>query len=306
MILLQLPEGLKNKANIFIQDLKQKYDEEIVISGSAMYGGCDIAIDEAKAIGARKIIHVGHTEFPLNRSLNGIEVEFIPYYIDIEINWPFVIEEFKLKGYKTISILTTTQHMHQYKDIEKYFLDNGFKNKVKKGPFCSHVGQVLGCDSYGAEKVDAVLIIAEGKFHWTAAVYLADITPVYGLDPFSKEFTQINDLLKKIKKIRNASIIKAVNSKNFGILVSTKPGQYGFAIANKIKQELENLGKNAYIIVANDLNPETLYNFTFIDVYINTACPRIVDDVQKYGKPILNPDGVKEMIKILKTFYKYE
>ena len=146
MILLQLPEGLKNKANDFIQQLKQKYNEEIVISGSPMYGGCDIAIDEAKAIGARKIIHVGHTEFPLNRSLDGIEVEFIPYYINIEINWPFVIEEFRSKGYRKISILTTTQHMHQYKEIEKYFADNGFYNVVKRGPCCSHIGQVLGCD----------------------------------------------------------------------------------------------------------------------------------------------------------------
>lgn len=299
VVLLQLPEGLKHKA----PDIIKKYNlENVVLSASAMYGGCDIAIDEAKAIGANKIIHVGHNYFPLKRNIDGITVEYIPYYIDIEIGWPELVEELKANNIKTISILTTAQYLHLYDKIVEYFNNMGFINEVKKGPFCSNIGQVLGCDGYGvSSKAEAIIVIADGYFHWTAIPYeISKNIPVYGLDPFTKKHIKVNKAIQELNRKRIASIFKAAEAKRYGILVSTKPGQFSLKLALKMEKELKELNREAYILVANNLDPATISNFIFLEAFINTACPRIVDDINQYNKPILNPDGYKLMLKIIK------
>ncbi|MCS7122780.1 MAG: diphthamide biosynthesis enzyme Dph2 [Candidatus Micrarchaeota archaeon] len=298
VVLLQLPEGLKHKAPQIIQELGL---EDVVISSSPMYGGCDIAIDEARAIGADRIVHVGHTYFPLRRKVIGIEVEYIPYYIDIKIGWEDLVQELKRLNINTISILTTTQHYHQYSQIVEYFETRGFQNRVRKGPFCSNSGQVLGCDAYGIdESAQAAVIIADGMFHWTAATHVADRMYVFGINPYTGKFSQVNDVLKKILKKRMASLFRAAEAKVFGILVSTKPGQFSYRLAKKMKDELISLGKDAYILVSNNLDPTVISNFMFIQAFINTACPRIVDDVEQYKKPIVNPEHFRDLVELIR------
>lgn len=298
VVLLQLPEGLKHKAPQIIQELGL---DDVVLSSSPMYGGCDIAIDEARAIGAEKIVHVGHTYFPLRRKIVGIEVEYIPYHIDIKIGWEELVEELKGLKINTISILTTAQHYHQYREIVEYFESRGFQNKVRKGPFCSDAGQVLGCDAYGIdESSQAAIIIADGIFHWTAATHVADRMYVFGVNPYTGKFTQVNDTLRKINQRRMASLFRASEAKVFGILVSTKPGQFSYRLARKMRDELVSLGREAYILVSNNLDPNTISNFIFIQAFINTACPRIVDDVEQYRKPIVNPEHFKDLLELIR------
>ncbi len=302
IVLVQLPEGLKRKAREIILEKLEKEGYYPVLSASPMYGGCDIAFEEAKAIGAKKIIHIGHSYFPLRRTFQGIEVEYIPYYIDIEIGWDDLVQELKSQNIEIISVLTTVQHIHQFPEIKAYFEKHGFEVRVKKGPFCSSEGQVLGCDAYAIDKeAQAAVIIADGDFHHTAATHVAEKMPVYGVNPYTKKWSKVNDKLIKLLKKRRGSLLKALDAKTFGILVSTKPGQYSFQLAKTIKSKLERAGKKAYILVANELFPDSLYNYLFIDVYINTACPRIVDDTEKYKKPILNPEQVQELLRLLEV-----
>ncbi|MBI4399825.1 diphthamide synthesis protein, partial [Candidatus Micrarchaeota archaeon] len=61
-VLLQFPEGLKSKA-LKIAKKYEKKGYEVFISSSPCYGACDIAIEEAKACKADKILHFGHAEF---------------------------------------------------------------------------------------------------------------------------------------------------------------------------------------------------------------------------------------------------
>ena len=73
-ILLQFPEGLKQKALEHAKRL-EKGGDEVFISASPTFGACDLAIDEAKNIKADKLIHFGHGEFH-NVDFN---VEYVPY-----------------------------------------------------------------------------------------------------------------------------------------------------------------------------------------------------------------------------------
>ena len=61
-VLLQFPEGLKQKALEYAVKI-EKGGDEVFISASPTFGACDLAIDEARSIKADKLIHFGHGEF---------------------------------------------------------------------------------------------------------------------------------------------------------------------------------------------------------------------------------------------------
>ena len=71
---------------------------------------------------------------------------------------------------------------------------------------------------------------------------------------------------------------KLVISKNVGLLITTKPGQNEFKRVENLRERLENKGKSVFVFIADEINLTQSENFNFIDVWIDTACPRIVED----------------------------
>ncbi|MGV8176735.1 MAG: diphthamide biosynthesis enzyme Dph2 [Candidatus Bilamarchaeaceae archaeon] len=298
-VLLQFPEGLKRKAQEYADSLSSK-GHEVFLSGSASYGACDVALDEARKVGAKKIVHFGHAEFPIAKEhLKGLKLEFVEYGIDADLE--------KLRASiagggipeKRIAVATTVQHIHQLPEMKRILVKCGKKPLVGKGAFAKHPGQVLGCDA-GAVKVkgaEAVLFIGEGNFH-AFAISESD-KPVYVFSPYSGEFRKINAEIDALKRRRRGMLAKALSSTVFGILVSTKPGQFRLKLAERIKKELEKKGKKAYIIIASELEPRSISNFTFFDCFITTACPRLSEDSEEWGKPVLDLESCSELIGLL-------
>jgi phosphoribosylaminoimidazole-succinocarboxamide synthase len=295
-ILLQFPEGLKQ----FAQEHAKKYEEEgheVFLSGSSCYGACDLALDEAKAINADKIIHFGHSKFI--RSDLPIEVEYVEHHIDVDL------EKFKVAAnqleYSSVALATTIQHIHQLDEMKKILEEEGKSVFIGTGNLAFYPGQILGCDSGAVlsviEKADAVVFVGDGAFH---ALAINIDKPVYVIQPKSGNLRQINDELNKLKKKRKGAILAAVDSKNFGILVSIKPGQFNQKTANEIKKQIESFGNGANILVANEISGLALNNFMSFDCYITTACPRISEDTEMFGKPVLNLSMYVEYVKIIK------
>ena len=71
--------------------------------------------------------------------------------------------------------------------------------------------------------------------------------------------------------------MKFLSSKNIGILVSIKPGQYNLKKAFALKKKLRD--KKCYIFLSDNIGAEQLENFPFIECWVNTACPRIADNL---------------------------
>ena len=91
----------------------------------------------------------------------------------------------------------------------------------------------------------------------------------------------------KILKQRAISIQKLRDAKNVGIIIEIKPGQR-FGNPKYLVDELKKKGKNPVVITMNEVTPEKITNFYYIDAFVELACPRIaVDDFAKYSKPIL-------------------
>ena len=282
-ILLQFPEGLKRAALGEAQALEKK-GNEVFVSASACYGACDLPLDEAKTLGADKIIHYGHADFGLATK---IPVEYREFRVKVDVTKALEAALPKLKGHKAIALATTVQHIGQIGEM-RAFLERARKRVLIGKPtgHAKYPGQVLGCDWSAVRMVepdaDCVLFFGSGRFHPAG---IATELPVLLVSP-EGEAAWFD--AKAWERTRRGALAAAAAAQTFGILVSTKAGQFNLRVAQQIRKKLEAAGKSALILVAGELCPEALTDFNLFDVYVNTACPRLADDWERFGKPIIN------------------
>ncbi len=295
-ILLQFPEGLKQKALEHAKEL-EKAGNEVFISASPTFGACDLALDEMRNIKADKLIHFGHAEFHRVDA----NVEYVPYFIDAPLTLlPGSLDH--LKDFKVISILTTIQHIHQLDKVIRFYEEKGKRVVIGKPyGFAKHRGQILGCDIGSAasvdNEVDAHVYFGGGMFHPLGAL-LNTKKPFFVIEPFADKIERIDSFRETYRKRSNGKKVRALSSKNFGILVSTKNGQHNINFAKIIKQKVEQQGLNAEILVANTFDFTSLNNMMEFDAFVNTACPRIsIDDIERTRAPLL---GASELMEVLK------
>ena len=57
-----------------------------------------------------------------------------------------------------------------------------------------------------------------------------------------------------------------------------------------LKTELSSKEKNVTVICADEISPDYLNNFQEVDIFVNTACPRLaIDDTVEFSDSILLP-----------------
>lgn len=296
-ILLQFPEGLKQKALEHAEKL-EKEGNEVFVSASPTYGACDLALDEARNIKADKLIHFGHGEFH--------HVDFNVEYVEYKIDAPTSLLRDSLsylKGFDTIGIVTTIQHVHQLDEIKMFYEQNG-KTVVIGKPygFAKKQGQILGCDIGSAatidRKVDAFVYFGGGVFHPLGAL-LATKKPFLVIEPFNNSIEFIDNLRETYARKSSGKVLASLDARKFGIMVSTKNGQHNMELAKILKSKLESKGLQAQVLVANNFDFESLGNMLEFDAFVNTACPRIaIDDIDRIQKPLLSANELMEVLRM--------
>lgn len=199
-----------------------------------------------------------------------------------KVNVNYLIDRLKLP--KRIGLVSAVQFLDNLPSIKKYLLAKGKKAII--------TGQVLGCNVTNPlrfkDKVDAYLFVGSNGFH---PVEIARLTkkPVFIANPITNEVSKItNKEVEEIEKRKKGRILNYLHSKKVGILATIKPGQENINLALILKQQLD---KENYIFVGNEITENDLINFTDIDSWINTACSRIeinkvvnFDEIGKYIK----------------------
>ncbi len=304
-ILLQFPEGLKQKALEHAKKLERE-GNEVFISASPTFGACDLALDEAKNLKADKLVHFGHAEF----HHVDFNVEYISYEIDAPLDLlPESLEQ--LKPYKKIGLVTTIQHMHQLDIVKRFYESKGHEVFIGKPyGFAKKNGQILGCDIGSAatvdSKVDALVYFGGGIFHPLGAV-LATRKPFFVIEPFQGVIERFDSYRELYAKKRRAKILRSLEAKKIGIMLTTKNGQHNMALATILKSKIEKSGMSAGILVANTFDFDSLNNMMEFDAFVNTACPRIaIDDIDRTRKPLLSANELMEVIKMKEELAVYE
>ena len=299
LILLQFPEGLKQYALEHARKLEEE-GNEVVISASPTFGACDLAIEEARRIGADKIVHFGHAEF----QRVDFNVEYVEYHVDASLD--LLPESLgKLKGARRICLLTTIQHVQQLGAIRKFYEENGKEVTYNKpNGFAKREGQILGCDDGNVAQldgeVDAFVYFGGGLFHPIGAL-LRTTKPFLIMDPFSNRIEFIDGQREVYRKRHVARLSRATGAKTFGILVSTKNGQYNMELARQLQQMIRQAGLQSVILTANTFDFESLNNMLEFDAFVNTACPRLAtEDNERLRKPLLAASELSELLEMLK------
>jgi len=185
----------------------------------------------------------------------------------LEIELPSEVVKQLPKG---LGIVSNIQHTHKLDTV------------------CSQVegvlaGQILGCKTEEAEaiasKVTGFLFVGDGHFH-PLAIVINMGKPVWCYNPRTKELHQLEkEDFDNFLKQRKSALTRFLMADTVGILVSTKSGQNSIRRARELAAKG---GKKYYIFGTDTLDYGQLENFPFIDMWVNTACPRIVDEKPEF------------------------
>jgi 2-(3-amino-3-carboxypropyl)histidine synthase len=186
-----------------------------------------------------------------------------------------------LKDFKSANITSTTQFSHRVNEVSDYLLDRGFKTNQCK--------PVLGCEAL-LPNADCTILISSGLFH-AINIGLVTAKPVVIIDLLMGKVSMLDEsLVKQYKKKQAIRVEKVLYADVIGILISKKSGQRKPVLAHKIKKTLESLGYKTILFVGDELNPNQLNDYP-VDAWINTACPRLIED--NFEKPIVNWNEIK-------------
>ncbi|MCL4387527.1 diphthamide biosynthesis enzyme Dph2 [Candidatus Marsarchaeota archaeon] len=298
-ILIQFPEGLKQKALEYAQSL-EKEGNEVFISASPNFGACDLALDEARNLKVDKLIHYGHAEF----NKVDFNVEYVSYEIDAPLDLlPKSLDY--LKNFNKISLVTTVQHLHQLEAIKQFYEKNGKEVFIGKPyGFAKHPGQILGCDIGSAAsvdgKVDAHVYFGGGIFHPLGAL-LNTKKPFLVIEPFDSKIEFIDSLRDTYQRRSRGKVLASLEAKSIAILVSTKNGQHNLKLAEILKKKAEEAGLKSAILVSNTFDFDSINNMMEFDAFVNTACPRIaIDDTDRLRKPLLSANELMQVLSMKK------
>ena len=225
-----------------------------------------------------------------------------PFTGKIELS-PSTIDYLKKKNIKTVGLHASAQFCSQLQTVYSQLESINVDVITSKTDRTHGKGQLLGCDSdlsslhlsaIQHETIDAYLYVGDGKFHPLALVYAQKdldtsvVKEIICSDPMTHSVHILEpSVLKGILRKYRSSLMKFLNAKYVGVIVTVKPGQEHLNAAFTIEKKFKD--KKFYFFVDDNISFNQLENFPFIETWINTACPRVgFDDQEKFERGVIN------------------
>src|SRR3989344_4164111 len=210
-------------------------------------------------------------------------------------------------SYKKIGLYASVQFVFKLDQVKEQLQD--FIIITSKPDRANVVSQLLGCDNYKnslnlQEEVDCYLYIGDGRFHPLALVYGqkdgGNFKEVICNDPIQKKmFTLSKEDVAVILRKYRASLMKFWASDKVGVIITTKPVQEQLRPAFELEHKFPN--KKFFYFIDNNVSFDHLEDFPFVQVWINTTCPRVgFDDQEKFEKGVINLNDALMAEEILK------
>ena len=299
-VALNGPEGLLPKLQDVADHIAQNFGIEVYIIGDPCWGSCDLNTHAADMLAADILFNIGHT---IAMDTFGQKVIMIDAFDDISFDVVAKKCANDLAGkYKTVSLVTCSQHLHQIDSVKKIFEDHGYKIMIGRGKGQLLDAQVFGCEFYPAysvqKQVDAYIFLGQSMFH-SASVAMSTEKPTFMLDPYFEEYTEVNEFAQVLQKKAVLSVYKAFDAEKIGIVIGLKEGQFAHVRAIELKKEFEKLGKKVQMIALTEITDDRIQIFKGIDSFVQVACPRVATD-NHFKKPMLSVPQALMLIKLLK------
>jgi 2-(3-amino-3-carboxypropyl)histidine synthase len=292
-IFVQFPEGLMLKIQDMSKELERK-GFELVLCLDTTFGACDVREDEAKRLKCDTVLQIGHSNFGVKTTM---PVVYWDYLLDADPT-PILEKEFhKLDGFEKIGLITQLQFVRTIPIAQKFLESLGKKVFVGKSRTEKYPGQILGCRLEAGkvveDKVDCFLCISSGKFY-AQGMFLATTKPVFNLNLEYGRIETTDKLRKKLIQTIAWNKGQFKEARNIGLLVTWKLGQ--MIMPYLIKDRLEKMGKNVFILAMDEIVPEKLEGLK-LDFLVCTGCPRIgTDDIDRYKIPIIDVSELGDLM----------
>jgi 2-(3-amino-3-carboxypropyl)histidine synthase len=210
-VALQFPEGLLMYSGRISDILKQFCQVEVIVLGDVTYGACCVDDFTARALGADFLIHYGHSCLIPIDATEGVRCLYV--FVDIKIDIRHFIDTVTLNfqpGQKLV-LLGTIQFTSSLQSAIAELREK-FEILLPQSKPLSP-GEVLGCTSPRFEGYDALVYLADGRFHLESVMIHNPTIPAYKYDPYAKSFTREGYNTQEMFDIRKSAIDQASTAK---------------------------------------------------------------------------------------------
>jgi len=216
-------------------------------------------------------------------------------FVDVRYKAPIDLpKEFLDQLPKKVTFFLNIQFHHQYERLKKQLEAAGKEVITVRPKHAWHDGQILGCsvEDWSGKGQEAFVYVGDGLFHPKALLFKNDLK-VFIYDPKTEKSKILTkDDIAQIERSRKAALSAFYASQHVGLIVTTKYGQSRLKQAQQLREKYPD--KTFYVLLADVIDFPKLEDFPFIQVYVNTACPRIMDDNEKVPRPMLNIEDLPE------------
>ena len=211
LVALQFPEGLLMYGGRISDLLREFANVDVIILGDVTYGACCVDDFTASALGADFLIHYGHSCLVPIDVTKGIKCLYV--FVDIKIDIRHFIEtvKYNFEPNTRIAMIGTIQFASSLQSAAAE-LKSSFNVSIPQAKPLSR-GEVLGCTSPHFTDIDAIVYLADGRFHLESVMIHNPSIPAYKYDPYSKKFTKEGYDTEEMFKIRKEAIAEASKAK---------------------------------------------------------------------------------------------
>lgn len=153
-------------------------------------------------------------------------------------------------------------------------------------------GEVLGCTAPTIPKsknVEAVVFVADGRFHLEAFMIANPKIKAFRYDPFLGVLVLEEYDHDGMKKARKEAILEARKAKNWGVVLGTLGRQGSLKVLDRVLEHMEEKGFDYTIVLMSEISPQRIELFgDSIDAWVQIACPRLsIDWGEGFRRPLL-------------------
>ena len=260
-----------------------------VVLGDVTYGACCVDDLSAEALGCDFLVHYGHS------CLVPVDVTRLPcMYVFVDIRFDAAHLLACVRGSfpagARLALAGTIQFASAVHAARAALAPDFPALAV---PQCKPLspGEVLGCTAPAvAPDCEAVVFVADGRFHLEAIMIANPDTPAYRYDPYARTFTREQYDHDGMRAVRRSAIEAARGARSFGVVLGTLGRQGNPAILAHVQTRLRERGLPHTVVLLSEISPAKIAALRGPDAWVQIACPRLsIDWGEAFGVPVLTP-----------------
>ncbi|KAG1657037.1 hypothetical protein FOA52_009232 [Chlamydomonas sp. UWO 241] len=296
-VAVQFPEGLLMYACV-ISDILERFAgaTHVFILGDVTFGACCVDDFSAVALGADFLVHYGHSCLvPVDVTTLPCLYVFVDIAIDIDhlvatvaLNFP-AGTRLALAG--TIQFSTAIQLGRQRLAGDYPSLDIPKVKPLSPGEVLGCTAPVLPKGNPDAPSPDALLFVADGRFHLEAIMIANPELPAFRYDPYARALTRERYDQRGMRSVRRRMIERARNGgPRWAVVLGTLGRQGNPHIVTMLQGHLSARGLPFVTLLMSEISPSRLAAIEDVDVFVQVACPRLsIDWGEGFARPTLTP-----------------